>query len=72
MLEKEDESCGTTANHELLGRVKKELIGDMDISSTQIEVKALQCNIILLIYKNRKHCLNQCTFDRNEAATTLL
>jgi len=45
---KKDESCGTTANLELLAKVKKNLIGDGDISSTQIEVKALQCNIILL------------------------
>ena len=45
---KEDEKCGTTSNLELLALVKKELIGDMDISSTQVEVKALQCNIILL------------------------
>jgi hyperosmotically inducible protein len=46
--EREDDTCGTTANLKLLAKVKKELIGDMDISSTQIEVKALQCNIILL------------------------
>ena len=45
---KEDESCGTTANLELVAKFKKKLIGDGDISSTQIEVKALQCNIILL------------------------
>ena len=45
---KKDETCGTTANLELLAKVKKDLIGDGDISSTQIEVKALQCNIILL------------------------
>ena len=45
---KEDEACGTTANLKLVAKVKKELIGDGDISSTQIEVKALQCNIILL------------------------
>jgi hyperosmotically inducible protein len=46
--EKKDETCGTTANLELLAKAKKNLIGDGDISSTQIEVKALQCNIILL------------------------
>ena len=45
---KKDETCGTTANLELLAKVKKDLIGDKEISSTQIEVKALQCNIILL------------------------
>ena len=45
---KEDKTCGTTDNLGLLAKVKKDLIGDKDISSTQIEVKALQCNIILL------------------------
>ena len=45
---KKDKACGTTDNLGLLAKVKKNLIGDKDISSTQIEVKALQCNIILL------------------------
>ena len=45
---KKDETCGTMANLKLLAKVKKDLIGDGEISSTQIEVKALQCNIILL------------------------
>ena len=45
---KEDETCGTTDNLKLSTKVTADLIGDKDISSTQIEVKALQCNIILL------------------------
>ena len=45
---KEDEACGSMNNVELLAKVKEDLISDMDMSSTQIEVKALQCNIILL------------------------
>jgi hyperosmotically inducible protein len=45
---KEDDTCGTTANLKLLANVKKALIGDKNISSTQIEVKAIQCKIILL------------------------
>jgi len=32
----------------LFTKIKTKLIGDKDISSTKIEVKALQCNIILL------------------------
>jgi hyperosmotically inducible protein len=48
LAKKEDDTCGTTANLKLFTKVKAELIGDKDISSTQIEVKALQCNIILL------------------------
>ncbi len=45
---KKDDTCGTITQLELFSKVKKELIADMDISSTQIEVKVLQCNIILL------------------------
>ena len=45
---KKDDTCGTTTNLELSAKVKTKLIGDKNISSTQIEVKALQCNIILL------------------------
>ena len=45
---KEDDTCGTTANLKLSTKLKTKLIGDKDISSTKIEVKALQCNIILL------------------------
>jgi hyperosmotically inducible protein len=45
---KADETCGTTTNLKLLAKVKTELIGDKDISSTQIEVNVLQCNVILL------------------------
>ena len=45
---KKDDTCGTTDNLKLSAKVSSKLIGDGDISSTQIEVKALQCNIILL------------------------
>ena len=45
---KKDDTCGTTTNLKLFTKVKTALIGDKNISSTQIEVKALQCNIILL------------------------
>ena len=45
---KKDDTCGTMANLKLSTKVKTKLIGDKDISSTKIEVKALQCNIILL------------------------
>jgi len=45
---KKDDACGTTANLKLSTKVNLKLIGDKDISSTQIEVKALQCRIILL------------------------
>ena len=45
---KEDDTCGTTDNLKLSTKVTADLIGDKDISSTQIEVKALQCQIVLL------------------------
>jgi hyperosmotically inducible protein len=45
---KKDETCGTTDNLKLSTKVTADLIGDKDISSTQIEVKALQCQIVLL------------------------
>jgi len=45
---KKDDACGTTTNLKLSANVKTKLVGDKDILSTQIEVKALQCNIILL------------------------
>ena len=45
---KEDITCGTAANLELVAKVKTQLIGDIHIASTRIEVKAVQCNIVLL------------------------
>ena len=45
---KKDDTCGMTDNLKLSTEVNIKLIGDKDVSSTQIEVKALQCNIILL------------------------
>lgn len=46
--EKEDPACGTADNVKLVAKVKAELIGDSDIWSTNVEVKAVQCNIVLL------------------------
>jgi hyperosmotically inducible protein len=48
LAKQKDESCGTTENLKLSTKVKADLIGDKGISSTQIEVKALQCHIVLL------------------------
>jgi hyperosmotically inducible protein len=45
---KKDDTCGTTDNLKLSTKVTADLIGDKDISSTQIEVKAMQCRIVLL------------------------
>ena len=45
---KKGDLCGTLDNIELGARVKTKLIKDKDIWSTNIEVKAVQCNIVLL------------------------
>jgi len=45
---KKGDLCGTTDNLELIARVKAKLIKDKDIWSTNIEVKSVQCNIVLL------------------------
>ncbi len=46
--EKEDPACGTTDNIKVAAKVKAALIGDGDIWSTNVEVKAVQCNVVLL------------------------
>ena len=45
---KKDDSCGTQENIELIAKIKGKLIGDKNIWSTNIEVKAVQCNVVLL------------------------
>lgn len=46
--EKEDPACGTSDNVTILAKVKKALIGDSDIWSTNVEVKVVQCKVVLL------------------------
>jgi len=49
MLPKQAEDhCGTTDNLEIYTRVKHKLISDDDIWSTNIDIKVVQCNVILL------------------------
>jgi hyperosmotically inducible periplasmic protein len=45
---KEKDTCGTTDNIEVSTRVNAKLIGDKDIWSTNVDVKAVQCNVVLL------------------------
>ncbi|ACS80163.1 BON domain-containing protein [Maridesulfovibrio salexigens] len=45
---KEDPTCDTTENLSILAAVKSALIGDGDIWSTNIEVKVVQCQVVLL------------------------
>jgi hyperosmotically inducible protein len=43
-----NDSCGTTDNLDLYARLKSDLVGDKNIWSTNIEIKTVQCNIVLL------------------------
>jgi hyperosmotically inducible protein len=45
---KTQDYCGTTDNLELYTKVKQRLVTDTEIWSTNIDIKTLQCNIILL------------------------
>src|SRR5512139_889825 len=43
---KKDDSCGTTENLVTEAKVRADLIGDIDLSSTQIETKMIQCQVV--------------------------
>ena len=43
-----NDHCGTTDNLEIYTRVKHKLVSDSDIWSTNIDVKTVQCNVVLL------------------------
>ncbi len=40
--------CGSTDNFAITSEVKSKLIGDKDIWSTNVDVKTVQCNVVLL------------------------
>jgi len=44
---KKDDSCGTSENLKIVGKVKAELVGDKDIWSTNIDIKSIQCQVVL-------------------------
>ena len=48
LRKKKEDACGMTDNLEINAKIKAELIGDKDIWSTNIDVKAVQCNVVLL------------------------
>lgn len=43
-----DDPCGTADNLEIYAQLKKELVADKEISSTNVKIKTVQCNIVLL------------------------
>jgi hyperosmotically inducible protein len=45
---KANDTCGTTDNLELYAKVKNLLVQDKDIWSTNVEIKTVQCNVVLL------------------------
>jgi len=45
---KRDDLCGTSDNIAIVGQVKASLIKDKDIWSTNVKVKSVQCNVVLL------------------------
>jgi len=45
---KKEDTCGRTDNLEIEGKLRAELIGDRDISSTNIDAKVIQCHVVLL------------------------
>jgi hyperosmotically inducible protein len=53
---KKGDVCGTDDNIKLALEVKAKLVGDRDIWSTNIDVKSVQCNIVLygLVASERK------------------
>jgi hyperosmotically inducible periplasmic protein len=48
LRKKKEDTCGMTDNLEINGKIQAELIGDKDIRSTNINVKVVQCNVVLL------------------------
>ncbi|OGR36022.1 MAG: hypothetical protein A2051_02635, partial [Desulfovibrionales bacterium GWA2_65_9] len=43
-----DPTCGTTDDLALYAKIKKRLVEDEDIWSTQVDVKVVQCNAVIL------------------------
>jgi len=44
---KKVDPCGTDENLEIVGKVKAKLVGDKDIWSTNIDIKSIQCHVVL-------------------------
>lgn len=45
---KELKDCGTSENVKLMAKARAKLIDDEDIQSTNIDIKSVQCNVVLL------------------------
>ena len=63
---KKDDRCGTAKNLEIRGKVDARLVADKDIWSTNIDVKVVQCNVVLLgIVKSGKEITRAVTHATN-------
>ena len=51
--------CGFDENLVIMGRVKAKLIGDKDLWSRNIDVKSVQCNVVLYGLVASKHKINK-------------
>lgn len=47
LAKQENSECGTTRNLELTAKVKSKLVGDKEIWSTNVNVKTMQCIVVL-------------------------
>ena len=45
---KKDDKCGTSDNLAIRGKVDAKLVADKDVWSTNIDIKVVQCNVVLL------------------------
>jgi hyperosmotically inducible periplasmic protein len=45
---KKGDACGTSDNVAIMGKVDAKLTADKDIRSTNIDIKVVQCNVVLL------------------------
>ncbi|MDP3426509.1 MAG: BON domain-containing protein [Humidesulfovibrio sp.] len=50
-----DPTCGTTGDLALYAKIKKNLVEDQDIWSTQVDVKVVQCNVVVLGLVKSQH-----------------
>jgi hyperosmotically inducible periplasmic protein len=56
---KKGDPCGTDENLEIVGKVKAKLVGDKGIWSTNIDIKSIQCQVVLYGLVGSKEEINK-------------
>jgi hyperosmotically inducible periplasmic protein len=56
---KDDPECGSGKNLKLMAKVKAKLVGDKEIWSTNIDIKSIQCTIVLYGFVGSKNEINK-------------